>query len=351
MRILHVVQYFSPGGLEKFVWNLALEQKTNGHEVGIYVYDDKREWVSAMASLGITVHTPTPKKDGVDFNLVFKLDEVAVSYDVIHSHDIGPLVYCGLLAGLKKIRGEKRKFIHTVHGLVHVRNNLRYRFYEKIFMPWMDHVVAVSSEIKKFYSRKTTLIENGIPVSPNKTIQTPNLRAFYRPELIGKLKLNFEKKIAIHVARIFPLKDQKTLVEAFNQMPDYELLIVGPVQDETYAQELKSMARTNVHFLGARTDIVELMLGSDLYVSASTEEGLSISLLEAMSVGLPLLLSDIQGHRDLTKNGEFSVYFKGASELKAKLSQVKSGEAGFKHILENYSMSKVLHKYLELYRL
>ncbi|MFZ4715046.1 MAG: glycosyltransferase family 4 protein [Bacteriovoracaceae bacterium] len=358
MRILHVVQHFCAGGLEKFVWNLSLAQKDLGHEVALFVYDEQRDWAPLLERLGVKVYLPPKKKNGFDIELIFRLDQVSSNYDIVHSHDIGPLIYCGFVSALKKIRCDKQIFMHSVHGLVH-KNNKRYHLYETIFTKAMDQVIAVSPEIYHYYDEKMRIpkkrlkmLYNGVEVDPLRTIYHSNLHQNERNYLRKKYNIATDKKIIIHVARIFPLKDQMTLVKAMNHLPHHELLIVGPIQDFTYGEKLKEIAGPRVHFVGSINNVEEYLLGSDIYASASTEEGLSISVLEAMAAGLPVLLSDIEGHRILTNNGEVGTHFKlGDSEdFALKVVHLKDGHLGFDYVQENYSLEEVAGKYLKLYQ-
>jgi glycosyltransferase EpsD len=79
-----------------------------------------------------------------------------------------------------------------------------------------------------------------------------------------------------------------------------------------------------VDFLGYRNDICRLLQISDLFVSCSRREGLPVSIIEAMAVGLPIIATDIRGNRDLIKNGSngFLVSYNDPILLSEKMEKI-----------------------------
>jgi len=80
-------------------------------------------------------------------------------------------------------------------------------------------------------------------------------------------------------------------------------------QLEKKEDELKALAgeldvRDRAHFLGFRRDVPRLLAASDIFVFPSLQEGLPVSQMEAMAVGLPCVVSDVRGNADLVKNGQ-----------------------------------------------
>lgn len=84
----------------------------------------------------------------------------------------------------------------------------------------------------------------------------------------------------------------------------YCLCGVGDLRDYLQTQADNAGLHDNVHFLGYRSDVKDLLLMADVYVMPSIREGLSRSLMEAMACGLPCVVSDIRGNRDLIDNGQ-----------------------------------------------
>ena len=108
-------------------------------------------------------------------------------------------------------------------------------------------------------------------------------------------------KLLISVGELSVRKNHRVVVEALQGLPDdYWYVIVGKGQLE---EELKAMDTTGrLKLLGFRTDIVELLRSSDLFVFPSLQEGLPVALMEAMASGLTCVVSDIRGNTDLIDN-------------------------------------------------
>ena len=115
---------------------------------------------------------------------------------------------------------------------------------------------------------------------------------------------NFEedKKVITMVSAFRKQKDQKTLIRAFCKLPDnYILQLTGDgdfrKETEAYARELPCSDR--IYFLGIRSDVPELLKGSDVVVLSSHYEGLSLSSLEGMASGRPFMASDVEGLHEI----------------------------------------------------
>lgn len=343
MKILHVVQYLAAGGLEKMVLNLASYQKKHGHEVAIYVYDDKQSWVNLARALGIQVYS-RHKKKSFDFFVLGDLIRYSESYDIIHAHDLGPLVYTGLASLLARFKLLRPRFVLTLHGLVH--QSYKEKIYFKFFLPLMDGVAAVSEEIFYYLNfaslAKKTLIKNGVsllvPVqaSPIKTV----------------LNLPAGDQVVISVARLLPLKNQEMIIRAVNDCDNCQLLLVGPETDHDYVSKLKALAGPRIHFLGERLDIGELLKASNLFVSASTQEGLPLSVLEAFACKTPVILSHIKGHEEFFNNNMAASFsLNDLNDLKTKIILARTNvEAGYLYVKEFYSTETMALNYVKFYR-
>lgn len=315
MRIIHVAQFLGIGGLEKIVYHLALEQQKRGHTVAIYIYDYERTWVEYFRKSGLNVITPELKKPGYDCSLLKRMGQDLKDYDVIHSHDLNPLMYLGPLTLWKKLTFQKRaKLIHTTHGLDHIDNYPRGKLYQQIFSRLADKMIGVSEKIGLFYTRdiglsskKVAVIQNGIATYEG--VITPEMRAEKKLWVAKRHGLDEKRPIILSLSRIVPLKDQKLLMEALKKRPYYQLIVAGPASDPTYYEELKKLEDQNIKLIGSQELVSDYNMGSDMYVSASTHEGIPVAVLEAMAVETPCLISKIPGHMTLLKYGAYVELF------------------------------------------
>ena len=366
MKIVHVTQFLGIGGLEKIIYHIIPEQMAAGHEVSLYVYDYDQEWVPFFRSSGINVLTPPIKKPGFDLAVMWRMHNDLFSADVIHTHDLNPLIYLFPLFFWRKTFFMKHpKLIHTTHGLSHLEKVPRYKTFERFIIPFTDAVVGVSEKIIRFYKdeldisfQKIKLIENG--VSLYKSPITAELRLEKKLWLCKRHQLDPARPILLSLSRVLPLKDQLFLIQAVKLKPNYQLLIVGPPSDQAYFEELKIFEDANIILTGAQDLVSDYNLGSDLYVSASTHEGIPVAVLEAMAVETPCVVSDIPGHRTLDQFGRCLEFFDLNNKemflaeceklLNDKELAYNNSKLGKRIVEEHFSVKTMVEKYLGVYK-
>lgn len=365
MRIVHVAQFLGIGGLEKIIYHLALEQQKQGHQVSVYIYDHDRTWVDFFKKSGLNVITPLLKRPGYDLTLLKRMNCDLENFDIIHSHDLNPLMYLGPLNLWKKLTFKRRpKLVHTTHGLDHIQNYPRGKLYQKVFSRLADKMIGVSEKIGKFYlediglpSSQVTVIQNGITIYEGLIDQ--NLRKEKKEWIAKRHGLDARRPIILSLSRVVPLKDQKFLIKAFQQRPQLQLIIAGPATDQTYYDELKKMEKENIKLIGPQELVADYNLGADVYVSASTHEGIPVAVLEAMAVETPCLISEIPGHLTLLQYGQYVETFKLNDVLdflqkldsiieKRSESQARS-KAARCLVHDHYSVKAMVNNYLKEY--
>lgn len=173
---------------------------------------------------------------------------------------------------------------------------------------------------------------------------------------------NTENKYLItFVGELSERKNQRLLICALPEIkisiPTAELLLVGAGGEEMRLRSLadKLGISDSVHFLGQRRQPCDFISASDLYVSASEIEGMPFNIIEALGVGIPILASDIKGHRDLIENGKTGyLYERGnITELVEKVKAFYNREISVDTALQKekyleYSFDRVFNETYEV---
>lgn len=277
-----------------------------------------------------------------------------IKADIVHIHAIGP----GLLSPLAKILG--LKVVVTHHGPDYERQKWSKlaRFIlkkgELSIVKYSDQLIVISEVIKesvrKLYGRENgvTLIYNGVD------IPTRSNAEFY----INSLNLHKEAYI-IALGRFVEEKGFHNLIEAYSKSETkyrFKLVIAGDADHETeYSRRLKELAKMNDVILPGfikGEELNELMTNAALFVLPSFHEGLPISLLEAMSYKLDVLVSSIPPNLEVGLLPEDYFLANNVDELQHKLEQklrLKKINNSREYSLEKYNWNLIAEKTKDIY--
>lgn len=230
-------------------------------------------------------------------------------YDIIWTNEPVMGVVTRLAAKLARRRGTK--VLYMVHGFhfftgAPIINWMIYYPVEKIMAKYADMIVTVNHED---YKRAKTMNVKRVEYIHGIGINTDRLSAENNSVDIRKeLGLSSEDFLIISVGELNKNKNQKTIIKALSQIKDpsihYLLCGKGDQLETLKKQTLEAGLEKQVHFLGYRTDVLDICRQADVYVMPSYREGLPVASLEAMYCGLPLLTSNIRGLVDVMENGK-----------------------------------------------
>lgn len=153
---------------------------------------------------------------------------------------------------------------------------------------------------KVFHARETVFVP-GIGINLDKFIGANG------NSIRNELGISDSKVVVSSIGEFIDRKNYPTAIEAFSRMENKDAVLllcgIGVLQ-----QEMKSLCKRlnicdRVHFLGYRKDIVDILAGSDIFIFTSKQEGLPVSVMEAMASGLPVVCSGIRGNTDLIEDG------------------------------------------------
>jgi glycosyltransferase involved in cell wall biosynthesis len=228
----------------------------------------------------------------------------------------------------------------------------------------MDAVTGNSRAVVKELSAegvpesKLPLIYNGIDIASGMD----------RSEARHALGLKDDALVGVMVANLIPYKGHHDLIEGLGliagQLPKgWRVLLAG--RDEGLRPELEALAAArgigeHIDFLGERSDVPRLLAAGDFGLLTSHEEGFSNVVLEGMSAGLPMIVTDVGGNAEAVLDGETGFVVPpsnpkaiGAAVLRLagdRKVRASLGEAGRKRVAEHFSMDACLNAHLQLYR-
>lgn len=317
-KVIHVVSDFSMGGVSMVVFDLVKNYKSSEYEYILVCLSGNGDASvkHRFAELGITIHEVKYAfqsgfsiseyfKEAFGFTHYRKKNQAAIDYiarlkpDILHFHTLPR----DLMLGREVMRIWPCLLVQTDHlaRLGKRDSHPISRFLLRIpFIHFYKrfHVIAVSDAVNDYlhmmgvrYSAKSiTVIRNKIPSSA------------YR--------ISYEKKDVlkvVYVARISVVKGHADLIHAWSKLPPAHahLYVIGPDEMNGEIQNLCTQLQCEnpVTFTGSIPDAAEFIKDADVAVFPSYREGLPLSLLEKMRIGLPCVVSDIPELSSIVQDG------------------------------------------------
>lgn len=257
------------------------------------------------AKLGIQMHSLKLSRLEGMFFAKSKLDSL-INYlqpDFIHTQGVrADILSASLMLSVPKIA--------TVRNFPQIDLPMTYGRILGAWMAWrqtralraLNLSIGVSKAVqlnleKHFYLKNTEVVQNGVNTHAYKAIDEKS-----KSSLRSKLDLPSDSNIWIVSGHLSERKDPLFLIRLWQKVTaidDSNILVfigAGPLEAESkkLADKIK-----NVRVLGRVSNVNEYLMAADFYVSPSVAEGLPNAALEAMACGLPVLLSDIEPHKEI----------------------------------------------------
>ena len=367
MKIAFIGQKGIPmkfGGVEKHVERLAVGLVKKGHKVFVYC----RPWYTPRSLKfwkGVRLinlkSIRTKNFDAISHTFRCTLDVLKKDYDIVHYHGVGP----SLLAWIPRLFKPKTKVIVTFHSIDRMHQKwsgiarLALRLGEFSAVKFSHETITVSKVLQLYCSKKYGA----------KTIYIPNGIDLPRTHSARLIKKNFGLKkdgYILFLSRLVKHKGAHYLIDAYKQIKtDKQLVIAGGAAfTEKYVEKLKALAGDDPDIIftgnvrGGSALWHELYHNAYLMVHPSESEGLPIVVLEAMSFGLPVLVSDIPENLEAINGGHgFSFRNKNVLDLKNKLQHLlnspvlvkKVGDGARAFVMKNYNWKDIVNSVERVY--
>lgn len=294
IRVAHVTLSLGIGGQEKLLTEFARHADRDRFDLHFVGLGFRGPVGEEIESLGWPV-TVLEQRPGLRPAMILRLAAVfrQMKPDVVHTHDIKPLLYAAPAARMARVPA----LVHTKHCSQLPNLTSRQNALGCLAARLVDEFVCVSQDSARqtvaqgFAARRLRVIHNGIDLE----------RFPYRgPNPAGPVAT---------VARLSPEKDVENLIRAValagERHPALRLVIAG---DGECRSSLEHLCRAlglqpRVEFLGEVRDIPALLARCRLFVLPSRTEGISLTLLEAMASGLPVLATCVGGNPEVVVDG------------------------------------------------
>lgn len=358
MKIAQIIDTLYVGGAEKMQVYFAAASKSRGHAATIiYLTDSSHSRLpDELRSQGATV---------VEFsgrNLIDPLRFIRLvkylrqqKFELIHAH-LSYATILGILAGWVT----KIPVVVTLHNV-----NLDYwgKLVIALTRIGAKHVVMVGPSVAE--AHRNALSRKKVSVIVNPVIPSPHLSDSERLELRREITSDPSRPLIFSTGRMDPQKGFNYLLLALDilrkKYPTIFLAIAG--KGSLYNELLKQIQDLNledqVSLLGIRNDVPRLMLASDIYVSSSLWEGMPISILEAMSAGLPIIATKVGDIPFVINDGTGILIPSGNSQAIAdKIAYLldnpsmrsQLGRAGRDYVLTKHSLDAWYDSLMEVYQ-
>jgi glycosyltransferase involved in cell wall biosynthesis len=358
-RVMQLVLSLSPGGTERLVIEIC-KQLTDRIDAMVCCLDDRGSWAAELEALNIPV-VALRREPGFQPSLARHIARLIRTngIEVVHCHHYSPYVY-GVLASV--VTGAQLVF--TEHGrLSNDDPSLKRRLVNPFLSMLGGSVCAVSNHLKQhmvaegFPSRRIQVVYNGIDPARRPTA----IHRHVARELLG---LPADAFVIGTVGRLDRVKNLRVMLQAhawvLEKHPGARAVIVG---DGTERAALEAAAAElglseSVTFAGYRSDVRAIIPAFDVYLNCSTYEGISLTILEAMAAGLPVVATPVGGNPEVVIDQETGFLVSGRPRAIADAivrladdprSRHMLGDAARWRVMRHFSIARMVSEYAALY--
>ena len=412
LRVAHVVLSLDVGGLERLVVDLAREGARLGQRAAVVCLERPGTLADDAHAVGAEVYCVN-KRPGLRPSIIGPLARLfrELKSDVVHTHQIGALLYAGPAARRAGIHA----VIHTEHGKHYARRRTRWlgriagRYAQRFCCVSHDIAAAVRA-MKVAPAAKLAVVPNGIDVERFGRVQGSGFRVQEREQGTGNREQGSDANVSASpplrvspspatetaaaggtpqrafptespapspdspappltigtIGRLNEIKQQDLLLRAFArlaaQRPDVRLLLVGegPLRGELERLAVELRLGDRVHFAGYQPQPEQWLHKMDLFALTSRSEGMPLSILEAWAAGVPVVASAVGGVPELVEDGVTGRLFTSGDEAALAESmealcadgplRCRLAEAALARVRRDFSLTRMAADYDGEYR-
>jgi glycosyltransferase involved in cell wall biosynthesis len=302
VNVLIVIDHLGTGGAQEFVYQLCSRVAINRVRLSVCAFYPG-DYQKKLESLGLPVYVLAPKRDPLSYLLALvKLWVLLGShrYHVVNTVLQGSFA---IVTPLARLRG-----VPTVHSIMAVRAQLQRWYF--LLLSWYQcsvhlYLTPIPNELTVAGVRehKIKLVEVTVDLSSMLSIR-------HDPQYILEgLDLQQAYPVVLSIGRLHPDKGHEYAIRAWAYVrkawPQARLLIVGDGQDETRLKALTEHLEIadSVLFTGYRSDIEALFSRADMLLRTSINEGVNLTIIQAMAAALPVVGFKNRAPKEIIANG------------------------------------------------
>lgn len=328
IRVCFAVSSLCNEGPVNVMYNIIQYMDFSKFEVSIItlIPEEVNTRIEDFRKLPVSIHQLAPDKHPSPITMfqAFRKEVIRINPDMVHSHCPRSFYFSCFLP-------KKYKRIYTIHIYPGLQQEILYgkakgkivNQLNHLFTRWMDQPIACAESVSMLYKKNKGLDIQAIPNGCSLPLWNVDLQQ--KQHLRKTLGLKEDIRYFIFIGRFSFEKNPKMLIETFHRLQNPKIGLImlgtGPLW-----KKLSQCKDERILFPGFKTNVYDYLIASDYYISASDIEGLANTLLESMTVGLPMLLSDIPSHREVLSKMEKPTGFifdhKNPTDLMEKINAI-----------------------------
>ena len=365
MKILYLISSLNSGGAEtqliRIISNLVKDERIQMEVVSLVPIKTERN-TKILDNLGVKYYDLGLEKGSFNIKKICLLIKLVNGFkpDVIHAH----MVHANFLSRFMKLFNRRIKIINTIHGeeeFIGIRSKI-YSMTDR----FMDITTCCGKSLHDYAYKNSIISKNKLKLVYNGLdLSLYSIHKEKRLKIRAELNIEENQFVWLTIGRLAKVKNQSLLINSFSKLVQNHnnsiLLIAGQgeLESELISLTEKLKIKDKVRFLGFRDDVNTLLNGADAFVMSSNNEGLPLVLQEAVSVGLPLVVTDVGGCKELISNNGYLVQKGDQEEMTNCMSKLmdlnsfayQNMRTESSKISELYNMERICSQWLNLYGL
>jgi glycosyltransferase involved in cell wall biosynthesis len=357
---MQLVLSLSPGGTERLVIEIVRGLADRVDSI-VCCLDEPGAWAAELAAINVPVVT-VQRTPGFHPSLAIRLARMMKdrAIDIVHCHHYSPYVY-GLLASMLR---PGVKLVFTEHGKLSDHGpSTKRRIVNPVLSRLRARVCAVSADLKQhmvaegFPASRVDVLYNGIDPGSRPTIADNRAAR-------TALGIPHDAFVVGTVGRLDRVKNLSLFLDAHAvlaaRQSNVHAVIIGDGPERAF---LEDQARhlgitTSVTFAGYRQDVRALMAGFDVYLNCSLYEGVSLTILEAMAAGLPVVATPVGGNPEVVVDQETGLLVPARARALAEAvsgllhdprRRRVMGDAARWRVIRHFSIARMVDDYARAY--